>query len=323
MKFNEKLISLRKERGMSQEDLAFKVGVSRQSVSKWEQGESEPDLTNLKSLSRVFQVTLDELINDAPDKEKPADTERRVSLEEARSFLNATRKSAPWIALGVLLCILSPVCLILLGAISEESRFSLSENVAAGIGIIALLVLIALAVSVFVVQGGRTAEYRYLEKESFVLDDEAAVLTNRRKEEYKSAYLRNNVLGVCLCLLSIAPLFIGVMIDESNDLLMVCLLSALFPVAGVGVYFLVLGGVIWGSLEKLLQIEDYSKKNKNKAPLSSALSVAYWLVVTAIFLGVSFFTSKWQYTGLIWVIAGVLYPAFLLLLNALQRPKDK
>ncbi len=64
MKFNEKLISLRKEKGMTQEELAYKLGVSRQSVSKWELGECEPDISKLKEISKLFQVSTDNLLFD-------------------------------------------------------------------------------------------------------------------------------------------------------------------------------------------------------------------------------------------------------------------
>ena len=61
-----RLCAYRKNSGMSQEELAEKVGVSRQAVSKWERGEASPDTDNLILLSRIYGVTLDELINKDP-----------------------------------------------------------------------------------------------------------------------------------------------------------------------------------------------------------------------------------------------------------------
>ncbi len=328
MEFNEKLTKLRKEKGMTQEDLAFEVGVSRQSISKWELGEVEPDLSNLKAICKLFNVSLDYLVGEEEYSTTESATAesnpiRRVGLEETKEFLSLTRKNAPWIALGVLLCILSPVALIVLGGMSEVALFSISENVAAGIGIILLLALVATAVAIFILRDGKVAKYRYFEKELFQADKEVFAYASAQKECYRKRYLRNNVIGVCLCILSIVPLFIGIMIDESNAFLLVCLLSTMFPIAGGGVFLFVLGGVIWGGFEKVLQTEEYSPRNKKKSPFVSAISTAYWLIVTALFLGVSFFTAKWQYTWLIWAIAGILYPALLLLLNTLRRPKDK
>ena len=64
MKFADKLIQLRKEKGLSQEDLADSLGVSRQAVSRWEQGNTFPDLPNLQKIVKVFGVSADYLICD-------------------------------------------------------------------------------------------------------------------------------------------------------------------------------------------------------------------------------------------------------------------
>lgn len=73
MEFNNKLYELRKQKGLSQEELAGRLNVSRQTVSKWEVGESAPDMDNLVSISELFGVSLDELVLDkTPEKEQPS-----------------------------------------------------------------------------------------------------------------------------------------------------------------------------------------------------------------------------------------------------------
>ena len=62
MDFNEKLICLRKQKGMSQEQLGDAVGVTRQTVSKWELGETTPDMDKLIALADLFGITIDELV---------------------------------------------------------------------------------------------------------------------------------------------------------------------------------------------------------------------------------------------------------------------
>ncbi|MBR3839825.1 MAG: helix-turn-helix transcriptional regulator [Erysipelotrichales bacterium] len=64
MTFKEKLIQLRKQSGFTQEQLADRLGVSRQAISRWELGESTPDLTNLRNISELFHVSSDYLIHD-------------------------------------------------------------------------------------------------------------------------------------------------------------------------------------------------------------------------------------------------------------------
>ena len=62
MKFNERLLELRKKKGWSQEELAYKLDVSRQTISKWEAGQTTPELEKLVKLSEIFEITVDELL---------------------------------------------------------------------------------------------------------------------------------------------------------------------------------------------------------------------------------------------------------------------
>lgn len=64
VEFNNKLYNLRKQKGLSQEELANRLNVSRQTVSKWEVGDSTPDMEKLVAISDLFEVSLDELVLD-------------------------------------------------------------------------------------------------------------------------------------------------------------------------------------------------------------------------------------------------------------------
>ena len=65
MEIGNKILELRKKNNLSQEKLAEQVGVSRQTISKWELGETSPDLKQSKKLSEIFNVSLDELVNNS------------------------------------------------------------------------------------------------------------------------------------------------------------------------------------------------------------------------------------------------------------------
>ena len=67
MKLSDKILMLRKKEGMSQEQLAEKLNVSRQAISRWESGSALPDANNIRQLSRVFAVSADYLLNDDVD----------------------------------------------------------------------------------------------------------------------------------------------------------------------------------------------------------------------------------------------------------------
>lgn len=64
MKLNEKLIKLRKERGLSQEKLGFSINVTRQTISKWELGQTSPDLSKLIEISKYFNIDINVLTDD-------------------------------------------------------------------------------------------------------------------------------------------------------------------------------------------------------------------------------------------------------------------
>ena len=83
MELGEKILELRKKMGFSQEELADKVSVSRQTISKWELGETCPDIKQAKELSKIFKVSLDELVgNDVNNVmiEKVSNTEKLAGL---------------------------------------------------------------------------------------------------------------------------------------------------------------------------------------------------------------------------------------------------
>ena len=128
----DKITDQRKKNGWSQEDLANQIGVSRQSVSKWESGQSIPDLDKILKLSEIFGVSTDYLLKDeaAPPEaaamppvevQAPADeAARMMTMEETYHYLTMVQMAAPRIARGVMLCILSPIVLFLLGGLSDK-----------------------------------------------------------------------------------------------------------------------------------------------------------------------------------------------------------
>ena len=144
MIFADKLITLRKKAGWSQEELAEKLGVTRQSVSKWEGAQSVPDIDKILQLARLFGVTTDYLLKEEqgePEYTTEDDTPalHRVTLTQAGDYLKKARANAPRMALATALCVLSPVSLLALCALSEYNLLGISENFAAGLGLCILL----------------------------------------------------------------------------------------------------------------------------------------------------------------------------------------
>ncbi len=89
MRFEEKIVDLRKQKGLSQEELAEQLGVSRQAVSRWELGQTLPDIPNLLQLCELFEVSADYLVKDEvadiqSSSEQVAELSAEAALEAAK-----------------------------------------------------------------------------------------------------------------------------------------------------------------------------------------------------------------------------------------------
>ena len=322
----DKIVALRKRAGWSQEELAAQLGVSRQSVSKWEGAQSVPDMQKVVQMSRLFGVTTDYLLKEELGEPEPAPAEsdaplRCVTMEQAADYLAQRQAAAPKLALATLLCVLSPVALLLLAALSDRPGAALSENAAAGIGLCVLLVLVAAAVAVFITCAAQVKAYAFLESEPFETAYGVTGMVRERRAAAAPEHTRGKVAGTVLCILSAVPLFIAVCLDGS-DLLYVGAVCLLLVLAGVGSALFVYGGVYQASMDRLLEEGDYVRPRKRQNGVVGAISSIYWLTVTAAYLLWTFgpwWDAQPQNTWILWAAAGVLYGAVMALVRLLRK----
>ena len=327
----DKIISERKKNGWSQEELADKLGVTRQAVSKWEGAQSVPDLQRIMEMSRLFQVSVDylvkeevEIVEHIPETDVTDSNVRRVSMEEANEFLKMKKEQAPKVALGVSLCILSPICMFLLAAAGEWNMIPLSEDAAGSIGMMILLVIVAFACGIFITCGMKTKPYEFLEKETIETEYGVTGMVKERKQKYQDTYVKYIIAGVVLCIVAGMVLF-GAAFVEGDEFLETVFFCGTLVFVAIGVRFLVVAGIIQGSFQRLLQEGDYSieEKKKSRSPLVAAVSAIYWLVVTAIFLCLIFLDWEYKISGLIWPVAGVLFPVVVIITRMIEEKKEK
>ena len=321
----DKLIELRKKNGWSQEELAEKMEVSRQSISKWESAQSVPDMGRIVRLSEIFGVTTDYLLKDSVEREEsggePASdaVHRTVSLEEANAFIEIRDKNAVHISLGVMLCILSPIVLILLGGAAELGRISLTENQAGGIGVVVLLLMIGCAVALFVTSGLRANRFEWMEKEA--LDTLYGVdgMARERREQFRPVYNRQLTVGIVLCVLAAIPIFGVAFLEDEATMLQVAAIAGVLLLAAVGVLLIVRCSIVWGSYQILLEEGDYTRAAKEDRIRHGYIGGIYWGLVTAAYLGWSFVTNAWDRTWIVWPVAAVAYGAVFGIVKALRR----
>lgn len=326
----DKIISLRKKEGWLQEELAQQLNVSRQSVSKWEGAQSVPDIEKILQMSRIFGVTTDFLLKDEMEFPEAAEGGaeeplRRVTMEEASAYLELRQEAAPKMAAATFLCVVSPVALLLLAAMSEFPRFHITENMAAGVGLSALLLLVAAGVSIFLACAAKVKAFEFLEKENFETEYGVTGMVRERMKAFEPTYSRLNITGTVLCILAVVPLFATICFGVS-DLVYVAAVCLLLVIVGFGCVAFVYGGTVHAAMEKLLEEGDYTRTKKARTSLTGAVSVCYWLIATAVFLYCTFGPSgngNGRYTWYIWAIAGVLYGALMAVLKAITAGKTR
>ena len=314
----DKIIRLRKKNGWSQEELADKMNVSRQAVSKWEAAQTTPDLEKILQLGNLFGVTTDYLLKDElVDEEFVEGVDetpiRKISLAEANDYLEQRKNASVQIAIATLLCIISPIFIFLLLAFSECTSIPITENLAVGIGMVALFSLVTIAVVIYIRAGFKNAPYEFLEKEPFETEYGVTGLAREKQKTYRNTYIKYNIFGTCACILSPVPLICAAL--SGKGLLVMIMLCVTLLTVAIGVMFFIVAGVRWASMQKLLKEGKFSEKGKQKNKIIEAIGTVYWLLATAIYLGWSFLTSDWHITWVIWPIAGVLFAVVELVCN--------
>ena len=326
----DKIINLRKKNGWSQEELAEKLGVTRQSISKYEGAQSIPDLDKILKLSEIFGVTTDYLIKDELEEEEYAPSQmqenesesdrsvHKVTMEMANEYLQIIDWTAGKTAFATMLCILSPIVLLMLGAMSEMPDYHISENAAAGIGICVLIVLIAIAVTIFILCGMKTKKYEFLEKEDIETAYGVSGMVKEKRDAYHSMYVTQLVIGIACCICSVIPLF-GTLAVSESDFYMVSAVCMLLALVAIGTYFIVRSSTKMNAMNQLLEEEDYTRQKKHENKKMSGPVTVYWLIATAIYLAWSFTTNDWDRTWIIWPVVGVLFPAFYAIVNGIRK----
>lgn len=327
----EKIMEERKKNGWSQEELAEKLSVSRQAVSKWESAQSIPDLQRVIQLSEIFGVSTDYLLKDECETPQPiegvepSDKDfplKKVSVEEANDFMEVRKKNAPKIAAAVASCIVSPSVLIFLAGLSEAQIGNISEGVAASVGLVCLLGFVAAAVFTFISCGMQTKRFEFLENECFETAYGVEGLAKEKLKNYEGTFTRGIAVGVVLCIVAAIPLLVAACMD-APDVVCTSFVSLLLILVACGVYMIIRVGMIKGSYDILLQEGDYTISEKKLKKKSDAFSGAYWCIATAIYLGWSFWTMRWDFTWIIWPVAGVLFAAVSGIFRAVMQNEKK
>lgn len=323
----DKIIENRKKNGWSQEELADKLGVSRQSVSKWEGAQAVPDMKKIVMLSEIFGVSTDYLLRDELETADPEETApvdrgledavRSVSMEEASSFLEHNERAASRISTGVMMCILSPVLMIVITGLAEAGFIGLEETVAGAFGTAILIIIVATAVGMFIRESMRGKPYEFLDNTPIDTEYGVSGMVKERRDGYAETHSRLLIIGIMMCIIGAVPTMIMEMTKYSNntDLLPIAGVAAMLIIVAAGVKLIVLTCIRQGGYDRLLEEGDYTRLNKRAGKYDGI----YWAVATAVYLGWSFVTMRWEITWIVWPVAGVLFAAYREVMKAICR----
>lgn len=206
MRFREKLFKIRKEKNLSQEALAEQLGTTRQAISKWENGQGYPETEKLLLLSNIFEVSVDYLLKDTPEKTSENKQGYYVSREMAEGYLLNQIKTAKRLALALSIIILATIPYFIYPQSSTEWLFPT---------IIIAIIGVALLVTVGFMDEDR---YNILKKEILIFDQNYIKEIKNKYQGIKRRYLPIGIICACLICTAVVPLLVvdNQLIKESS-----------------------------------------------------------------------------------------------------------
>ena len=281
MNFAENLQNLRKKKNMTQDELAEKLQVSRQAVSKWESGSGYPETEKIISICEIFDCSMDELVRG------------KITLDKKDNYDLVMSTSAKQVSIAVTLILLGvSIFLTIIGLSPDVEQSSL-------IGICVILLGVAFAVPLFIVNGFKIEEFK---KKNPILNN---VYTENELEVGKTKYTKFTAIGISIILIGvmIMMLLLGLKIGGEESSLPVAILM----------YFITIGTsiIVYASnMKEKFDILKYNKENtleykevKNKVGKICGIIM---LITTIIFLIWGFTLNMWEINWLVYPIGGIL-----------------
>ena len=292
MSLAENLQFLRAREGVTQEQLAERLNVSRQSVSKWESGASFPEMDTLIKLCDMFHTDLDTLLRGSVEKSLSEDTagyDRFMTLY-ARKIAGGVSAIVGSVALWSFL-----------------SALGLSEM----LGTAMLLLVIAAAAVVFIASGMEEEHFR---KKHPVIPD---FYTEPQKERFHRRYIWYIAGGVGAILLGVVMMVLAFTVLPEREPYESYIGAAFLAVVACAVYFLIYGGM----LEDKYNIAKYNRQNnptpedKSRRRRATTACAVIMILATAVFLFAGLAYYKWNWAAIIYPVGGVLCGAAWMLLG--------
>jgi transcriptional regulator with XRE-family HTH domain len=319
----DKIIRLRKQSGWSQEELAEKMSVSRQSVSKWESTNSIPDLNKIIMLAAIFDVSTDFLLKDDLEACEPSlgsiePNVVQVSLEQAFEYVQLKMEMTDLVTKGVIVCVCSVVPFFFFLAMAETNRLNLTDGLATAIGVICILSMISIGISFFIRTNRYEADIELLEEGIFELAYGVHSVFQEKLQEYMPVYNLKLSLGIFMFIFSFAPLMFARLFFSGPGITLMMLIVLVLMVA-IGLYIVIPASAKHDAYSNILKDRTLDTEKSRRTKRAEKLAAFYWPLLIAIYLGWSLWTMSWGVTWIIWPVGAILFVALIGLMELLNK----
>ncbi len=284
MNFGKNLQKIRKAKGLSQEELAERMEVSRQAISKWESGAARPELEKVNELSEILYCSTDELLKGGFQEKKAVLSNDKASHERLMN------KFARWISLAIALVLLGTSLLLGISALGMPYT---------DYGIVILIALVAVSAPIFVMRGIELGNFKmkHPKLEYFYTQTEI--------DGYDGKFAGLIAAGVSVIMLGLV-VFLGLTVTNvfAAESPMPAAIFLLFVTVGAPMF------VYAGIQKSKYDIAQYNKENtprfrKNSDKLGR-ISGAIMMLATIVFLLLGFLCDGWKLAWLVFPVAGIL-----------------
>lgn len=319
----EKIIRLRKQFGWSQEELAEKMNISRQSVSKWESTNSIPDLNRIIRLAEIFEVSTDFLLKDENEAFNSCDESKeanvfQVSLEQAKKYVDNKMEVSGLVTKGVVLCVCSVMPLFFFLAMAETNRLNMTGDIAAALGVVSILVMVSIAISFFIKTNQYESDIAVIDHEEFELAYGVHSVFKEKLQKFRVSYNRRLSVGIFMFIVSFVPLMLVSLFSNGTDIVLMMLIVLLLIIA-IGIYIVAPVSAKYDAYNNILKDSFLETEKSQRTKRAEKLATFYWPLLTAIYLGWSLWTMDWGVTWIVWPVGAVLFVALVGLMELLNK----
>ena len=319
----DKIIKLRKQFGWSQEDLAEKMNISRQSVSKWESANSIPDINKIITLADIFNVSTDFLLKDDIEEFDHLDrgTEPdilQISLEQALKYVENKIEISSLITKGVVLCLCSVIPLFFFLAMAETNRLNLTNDIAAWIGVVSILIMVSIGVSFFIRKNQYESDIVPIENESFELAYGVHSVFKEKLQKFRTIYNLRLSVGIFMFITCFVPLMFVSMFFNGSDIILMMFIVLLIMIA-IGMFIVAPVSAKYDAYNNILKDSFQEIEKSKRTKRAEKLAAFYWPLLVAIYLGWSLWTMDWGVTWIIWPVGAVFFVALVGLMELFDK----